>query len=52
MMQRLDTLNNQAPSSAEPADVAVVEEEMPAPREPTLRAQRQETRYVWKGQQL
>ena len=40
MMQRLEALDNQAPASPEPADVAVVEDEAPALGEPALGAQR------------
>ena len=42
MMQRFDTLNNQAPTSPKPTDVATTEKEAPAPREPALGAQRQD----------
>ena len=38
MMQRLEALNNQAPTSPEPVDVAAIEDEAPTLGEPALRA--------------
>ena len=42
MMRRLEALDNQAPASPEPAEVAAAEDEAPAPGEPALGAQRQD----------
>ena len=33
-MQRLEALNNQAPTSLEPVDIVVAKDEAPAPGEP------------------
>ena len=51
MMRRLEALDNQAPASPEPAEVAAAEDEAPALEEPALGAQHQD-RYVRKGQRL
>ena len=42
IIQRLEALSNYAPTLPEPADIAVVEDEAPALREPVLRAQHQD----------
>ena len=42
MMRRLEALDNQAPASPEPAEVAAAEDEAPALGEPALGAQRQD----------
>ena len=38
MIRRLEALDNQAPTSPKPAEVAAAEDEAPAPREPALGA--------------
>ena len=43
MMRRLEALDNQALASPELADVATAKDKVPAPGEPALRAQRQDS---------
>ena len=47
MMRSLESLDNQAPTSLEPAEVTAAEDEAPAPGEPNVK-----TRCVRKSQQL